>query len=46
MCHMYVTRFCNLLQYEGDVRKKILTQLGIFMCHRFPIVSIHIYMEY
>ncbi|XP_060577597.1 tubulin-specific chaperone D-like [Ruditapes philippinarum] len=28
--------YCGLLQFPGEVRKKSLTSLCIFLCHRFP----------
>nr|XP_022315849.1 tubulin-specific chaperone D-like [Crassostrea virginica] len=30
--------YCDLLQFEGDVRKKALQQLSIFLCHKYPRV--------
>lgn len=31
--------FCNLLQFHGAARQKSISQLMIFLCHKFPIVS-------
>ena len=39
-------RFGSLLEFEGDVRSKILSQLAIFLCHRFPIVSTYYILPY
>ncbi|XP_072036691.1 tubulin-specific chaperone D-like isoform X1 [Amphiura filiformis] len=30
--------FCGLIQFGGDTRKKSLTQLLIFLCHKYPKV--------
>ena len=34
-----ISRFCGLLQFHGQIRKKTLSQLLIFLCHKFPRVS-------
>ena len=34
-------RFCGLLQFPGEVRRKCLSTLCIFLCHRYPKVSAH-----
>uniref|UniRef100_A0A3B3Z090 Tubulin-specific chaperone D n=1 Tax=Poecilia mexicana TaxID=48701 RepID=A0A3B3Z090_9TELE len=37
--------YCGLIQFEGDVRKKVLSQLLMLLCHTFPIVSsAHLYL--
>lgn len=30
--------FCGMIQFRGDIRKKILFQLFVLLCHPFPIV--------
>lgn len=30
--------FCGMVQFQGDVRKKILVQLLILLCHPFPVI--------
>lgn len=30
--------FCGLIQFQGDVRKKVLTQLLMLLCHPFPVI--------
>ncbi|XP_069510643.1 tubulin-specific chaperone D isoform X2 [Ambystoma mexicanum] len=30
--------FCGMIQFGGDIRKKILFQLFVLLCHPFPIV--------
>uniref|UniRef100_M4AEN6 Tubulin-specific chaperone D n=1 Tax=Xiphophorus maculatus TaxID=8083 RepID=M4AEN6_XIPMA len=30
--------YCGLIQFEGDVRKKVLSQLLMLLCHAFPII--------
>lgn len=30
--------YCGLLQFEGEVRKKALQQLTMFLCHKYPRV--------
>ncbi|KAM3864487.1 tubulin-specific chaperone D [Diretmus argenteus] len=30
--------FCGLIQFQGDVRKKVLAQLLILLCHSFPVI--------
>lgn len=32
-------RFCGLVQFPGSVRKKVLLQLLLLLCHPFPLVS-------
>ncbi|KAF4073649.1 hypothetical protein AMELA_G00245720 [Ameiurus melas] len=33
-----VSVFCGLVQFQGDVRKKVLVQLMLLLCHRFPLI--------
>ncbi|KAG8006910.1 Tubulin-specific chaperone D [Nibea albiflora] len=33
-----VTVFCGLIQFQGDVRKKVLSQLLMLLCHSFPVI--------
>ncbi|KAG2461089.1 TBCD protein, partial [Polypterus senegalus] len=30
--------FCGLVQFQGDVRKKVLFQLLLLLCHPFPVI--------
>uniref|UniRef100_F7ACU9 Tubulin-specific chaperone D n=1 Tax=Monodelphis domestica TaxID=13616 RepID=F7ACU9_MONDO len=30
--------FCGMIQFPGDVRKKVLFQLFLLLCHPFPII--------
>ncbi|XP_012726480.2 tubulin-specific chaperone D isoform X1 [Fundulus heteroclitus] len=30
--------FCGLIQFQGDVRKKVLSQLLLMLCHSFPVI--------
>ncbi|XP_038158483.1 tubulin-specific chaperone D [Cyprinodon tularosa] len=30
--------FCGLIQFQGDVRKQVLTQLLLLLCHPFPVI--------
>lgn len=30
--------FCGLVQFPGDVRKKVLVQLLMLLCHPFPLI--------
>jgi hypothetical protein len=30
--------FCGLVQFDGEVRKRALSQLMIFLCHAYPVV--------
>ncbi|KAG7242810.1 hypothetical protein INR49_018065 [Caranx melampygus] len=30
--------FCGLIQFQGEVRKKVLTQLLMMLCHSFPVI--------
>ncbi|TRY90297.1 hypothetical protein DNTS_012375 [Danionella cerebrum] len=42
-----VAVLCGLVQFPGDVRKKVLVQLFILLCHPFPVIrkktSSHMY---
>uniref|UniRef100_A0A8K9XWQ6 Tubulin-specific chaperone D n=1 Tax=Oncorhynchus mykiss TaxID=8022 RepID=A0A8K9XWQ6_ONCMY len=31
-------RFCGLIQFQGEVRKKVLFQLLLLLCHPFPVI--------
>ncbi|MGH0127080.1 UNVERIFIED_CONTAM: hypothetical protein FKN15_068726 [Acipenser sinensis] len=31
-------RFCGLIQFQGDIRKKVLLQLLLLLCHPFPVI--------
>ncbi|XP_027032322.1 tubulin-specific chaperone D [Tachysurus fulvidraco] len=33
-----VSVYCGLIQFEGDMRKKILVQLMLLLCHPFPVI--------
>ena len=33
-------RFSGLVQFPGDVRRKVLLQLFLLLCHPFPVVSV------
>ncbi|KAM3598938.1 uncharacterized protein V6R79_024426 [Siganus canaliculatus] len=33
-----VSLLCGLVQFQGEVRKKILSQLLILLCHSFPVI--------
>ncbi|KAE8283277.1 Tubulin-specific chaperone D Beta-tubulin cofactor D Tubulin-folding cofactor D [Larimichthys crocea] len=33
-----VTVFCGLIQFQGEVRKKVLSQLLMLLCHSFPVI--------
>ncbi|XP_057570643.1 tubulin-specific chaperone D isoform X2 [Hippopotamus amphibius kiboko] len=33
--------FCGLVQFPGDVRKKVLLQLFLLLCHPFPVIRKH-----
>lgn len=33
-----ISVFCELIQFQGEVRKKVLTQLLMLLCHQFPII--------
>lgn len=33
-----ITVFCGLIQFQGDVRKKVLSQLLMLLCHSFPVI--------
>ena len=35
---MVLRRFCDMLQFGGEVRSMALTQLMLLLCHTFPIV--------
>lgn len=31
---------CGLIQFQGEVRKKVLSQLLLLLCHSFPVVGL------
>ncbi|XP_068433983.1 tubulin-specific chaperone D isoform X2 [Clinocottus analis] len=33
-----ISVFCGLIQFPGDVRKKVLSQLLMLLCHSFPVI--------
>lgn len=33
-------RFCGMAQFPGGVRRKVLLQLLLLLCHPFPVVSV------
>uniref|UniRef100_A0A3Q3N6N9 Tubulin-specific chaperone D n=1 Tax=Mastacembelus armatus TaxID=205130 RepID=A0A3Q3N6N9_9TELE len=33
-----VAVFCGLIQFQGEVRKKVLSQLLMLLCHPFPMI--------
>ncbi|KAF5903647.1 tubulin-specific chaperone D, partial [Clarias magur] len=33
-----ISVYCGLIQFQGDVRKKILVQLMLLLCHPFPVI--------
>uniref|UniRef100_A0A4X2LIK1 Tubulin-specific chaperone D n=1 Tax=Vombatus ursinus TaxID=29139 RepID=A0A4X2LIK1_VOMUR len=33
-----IIRFCGMIQFPGDVRKKVLFQLFLLLCHPFPVI--------
>ncbi|CAJ1075190.1 tubulin-specific chaperone D [Xyrichtys novacula] len=33
-----ISVFCGLIQFQGDVRKKVLFQLLMLLCHSFPVI--------
>ncbi|XP_041634240.1 tubulin-specific chaperone D [Cheilinus undulatus] len=33
-----ISVFCGLIQFQGDVRKKVLSQLLMLLCHPFPVI--------
>uniref|UniRef100_A0A8C9YEG7 Tubulin-specific chaperone D n=1 Tax=Sander lucioperca TaxID=283035 RepID=A0A8C9YEG7_SANLU len=33
-----VTVFCGLIQFQGEVRKKVLSQLLMLLCHSYPVI--------
>ncbi|KAF7659956.1 hypothetical protein LDENG_00290530 [Lucifuga dentata] len=33
-----ISVFCGLIQFQGDVRKKVLFQLLMLLCHPFPVI--------
>ena len=37
--YLYIDRFCGLLLFKEEVRRKCLTNLSIFLCHRYAQVS-------
>ncbi|CAG01098.1 unnamed protein product, partial [Tetraodon nigroviridis] len=36
--HASVALFSGLLQFQGEVRKKVLNQLLMLLCHSFPVI--------
>ena len=38
----YTPRFCGLLQFPGVTRTKSFQQLTIFLCHKYPQVSLFV----
>uniref|UniRef100_A0A674G9D2 Tubulin-specific chaperone D n=1 Tax=Taeniopygia guttata TaxID=59729 RepID=A0A674G9D2_TAEGU len=32
------SRFCGLIQFQGDMREKVFFQLFLLLCHPFPII--------
>lgn len=38
--HSCFSRFCGMIQFQGDMRKKVFFQLFLLLCHPFPTVSI------
>lgn len=39
-CSLGSHRLCGMVQFCGDVRKKVLLQLSLLLCHPFPVVSV------
>ncbi|XP_034751185.1 tubulin-specific chaperone D isoform X2 [Etheostoma cragini] len=33
-----VTVFCGLIQFQGEVRKNVLSQLLMLLCHSYPVI--------
>uniref|UniRef100_A0A8C4TKA9 Tubulin-specific chaperone D n=1 Tax=Erpetoichthys calabaricus TaxID=27687 RepID=A0A8C4TKA9_ERPCA len=33
-----ISVFCGLVQFQGDIRKKVLFQLLLLLCHPFPVI--------
>ncbi|XP_075941982.1 tubulin-specific chaperone D isoform X1 [Anarhichas minor] len=33
-----ISVLCGLIQFQGDVRKKVLSQLLMLLCHSFPVI--------
>ncbi|XP_030591993.1 tubulin-specific chaperone D isoform X1 [Archocentrus centrarchus] len=33
-----VSVLCGMIQFQGEVRKKVLSQLLLFLCHSFPVI--------
>uniref|UniRef100_A0A672ZT53 Tubulin-specific chaperone D n=1 Tax=Sphaeramia orbicularis TaxID=375764 RepID=A0A672ZT53_9TELE len=33
-----ISVFCGLIQFQGNVRKKVLSQLLMLLCHSFPVI--------
>lgn len=33
-----IAAFCGMVQFQGDVRKKVLVQLLMLLCHPFPVI--------
>uniref|UniRef100_A0A8C2ZPK1 Tubulin-specific chaperone D n=1 Tax=Cyclopterus lumpus TaxID=8103 RepID=A0A8C2ZPK1_CYCLU len=36
--HLKTGVFCGLIQFPGEVRKKVLSQLLMLLCHTFPVI--------
>lgn len=36
--HSHLLRFCGLIQFQGEVRKKVLFQLLLLLCYPYPVV--------
>uniref|UniRef100_A0A8K9WZK0 Tubulin-specific chaperone D n=1 Tax=Oncorhynchus mykiss TaxID=8022 RepID=A0A8K9WZK0_ONCMY len=34
----FTVTFCGLIQFQGEVRKKVLFQLLLLLCHPFPVI--------
>lgn len=39
MCVGVLLSFSGLLQFKGEVRRSVLTQLLMLLCHSYPMVS-------
>ncbi|KAG8535454.1 hypothetical protein GDO81_028488, partial [Engystomops pustulosus] len=37
-CGILFFRFCGMIQFPGEIRKKVLFQLLLLVCHPFPVV--------
>ncbi|XP_064170432.1 tubulin-specific chaperone D [Anguilla rostrata] len=33
-----ITVFCGMIQFQGEIRKKVLFQLLLLLCHPFPVI--------